>query len=190
MTIAQMFREAYRREHARQERKDSAMAKVLKIRSKGSVPATAKAAQPGSERTGAKVKKVKAGKGQPGSAAGRYTGRTSGLSVTKFQNQSIETNRKRKLTDEALAQEWKREFPNAKADYTADTVRGVRNLYNLGKHGNDKPSTPVPAYDDSGTALPFWGSKAAEREANAGAKRSAKSESGGKKKVLKKKVKR
>src|SRR3982750_724433 len=115
---------------------------------------TAKPAAAGSARTGAKVEKVKAGKGPANQAAGRFTGRTSGLSVTKFQNQSIASNLKRKLTDEQLALEWKREFPNAKADYTAETVRGVRNLFNKGKHGNNDgeplpESKRIPEFDDT-----------------------------------------
>lgn len=138
------------------------MKKTLKLIRKNDA---AKPAAAGSARTGAKVEKVKAGKGTPGGAVGRYAGRTSGLSVTKFQNQSIESNRKRKLTDEQLAKEWRNEFPNAKADYTAETVRGVRNLYNKGKHGNDAPSSPVPEFDDAGQALPFWGEKAAAKQA-------------------------
>lgn len=131
--------------------------------------AEAKTAKPGSKVTGAKVEKVKSGKGQPGAAAGRFIGRTSGLGVTKFQNQSLETNKKRKLDDEQLALEWKREFPNAKADYTAETVRGVRNLYNKGKHGNNdgeplSDSQRIPEFID-GEAQPFWGEKAAAKAA-------------------------
>jgi len=138
----------------------------LKLIRKNATVAAAKPAAAGSARTGAKVEKVKAGKGAaPGGAVGRYSGRTSGLSVTKFQNQSIESNRKRKQTDEQLAKEWRNEFPNAKADYTAETVRGVRNLYNKGNHGNDAPSTPVPEFDDAGQALPFWGQKSAAKAA-------------------------
>lgn len=113
-------------------------------------------------KTGAKAEKVK---GKAAAAnAGRNTGRTSGLGVAKFQNQSIESNRKRKLTDEQLVKEWKAEFPNAKADYTVETVRGVRNLFNKGKHDNDKPGTPIPEYNDAGEAQPFWGERAAAKK--------------------------
>jgi hypothetical protein len=113
-------------------------------------------------RTGAKAEK---GKAKGAAPVARYTGRTSGLSVTQFQNQSIESNRKRKLTDEQLAKEWRNEFPNAKADYTAETVRGVRNLYNKGNHSNDEPTSPVPEFNDAGEALAFWGEKAAAKRA-------------------------
>lgn len=133
---------------------------ALKIVRKGEV----KTAKPGSAKTGAKVEKVKSGKGQPGSSVGRFTGRTTGLSVTKYQNQSIEQNLKRRKSDEELALEWKREFPDAKADYTAETVRGVRNLFNKGKHGNDEPRTKVPQFID-GEAQPFWGEKSAAKAA-------------------------
>ncbi len=133
-----------------------------------------KTAQPGSARTGAKVEKVRAGK-STNEGAGRFIGRTSGLGVCKYQNQSIETNLKRKKTDEELAREWKNEFPNAKADYTADTVRSVRNLYNKGKHGQDDtpPRVRVPEYDDAGNALPFWGEKGDTRKAEKAAERKA-----------------
>ena len=161
------------------------MAKFKIVR--GAAAATAKPAASGSTKTGAKVEKTKSGKGQPGAAVGRYTGRKSGLGVTKYQNQSIESNRKRKLTDEQLAHEWRDEFPNAKADYTAETVRGVRNLYNLGKHGNDKPSNPVPQFDDAGQAMPFWGERAKAKGSKASAKEAPVKKAG---KVLKKKSKK
>lgn len=126
----------------------------------------AKVAQPGATRTGAKVEKTKAGKGQPGSSAGRVLGKTSGLGIAKFQNKTLAENLKKKLTDEQLAKVWRIEFPNAKATYTAETVRGVRNVFNKGKHGNEVPKTPVPEFNDEGEALPFWGERAAaKREA-------------------------
>lgn len=125
----------------------------------------AKAAAAGSGRTGAKVEKTKEGKGVAGSAAGRFTGRTTGLSVTKYQNKTILENPKHKYDDEQLVALWKKEFPNAKSDYTVEIVRGVRSLVNRGKHGNDEPRTPVPQYID-GEAQPFRGEKtAARREA-------------------------
>jgi hypothetical protein len=147
-----------------------------------------KTAKPGSVRTGAKVEKVKAGK-STNEGAGRFIGRTSGLGVCKYQNQSIETNLKRKKTDEELAREWKNEFPNAKADYTADTVRSVRNLYNKGKHGQDDtpPRVRVPEYNEAGEALPFWGEKAEAAKA-AKAEKSAPAKKG--KVVVKKKNKK
>ena len=130
--------------------------------------ATDKVAQAGSGKTGAKVEKTKSGKGQPGSAQGRFIGRTTGLSVAKFQNKTLEDNLKKKLTDEQLVRVWKAEFPNAKSDYTVEIVRGVRSAYNRGKHGQDDivPSRRVPEFDDDGNALPFRGeASAAKREA-------------------------
>jgi len=146
----------------------------------------AKTAQPGSTRTGAKVEKVKDGR-RATSAAGRFTGRTTGLSIAKFQNKTIEDNRKKRLSDAALVRVWKQEFPNAKSDYTESIVKGVRGLYNRGKHGNDAPRIPVPEYDDAGQALPFRGEKAAAaREAReAREPRQVKEQSKGKKVVTK-----
>lgn len=145
----------------------------------------ARAAQPGTTKTGAKVEKVKAGKGQPGSAAGRFIGRTTGLSVTKFQNKSLEDNRKRHLSDTQLVRLWKSEFPNAKSNYTEAIVAGVRGAYNRGKHGNnDGEPLPenkrVPQYDDDGNPLPFRGERAAARREAKAEKAPAKTKSRGK----------
>jgi len=125
----------------------------------------AKTAQPGSAKTGAKVEKVKAGKSA--SNAGRFTGRTTGMSIAKFQNKTIEDNRKKRLSDAQLVRVWKSEFPNAKSDYTEAIVSGVRSLYNRGKHGNDAPRVPVPQFDDDGQPMPFRGEKTAARKARA-----------------------
>lgn len=140
--------------------------------------AASKPAAAGSARTGAKVVKTKAGKGTPGSSAGRFIGKTSGMSVTKYQNKTLADNLKRHLSDEQLAADWRKEFPNARAEYTAETVRGVRSVYNRGKHGNDVPRTPTPEYID-GEAQPFRGEKSA-------AKRERAAEKAAPKKVLKK----
>ena len=131
---------------------------------------TEKAARPGTESTGAKVKKT--GSTKTSAAAGRYVGKTTGLSVSKYQNKTILENTKNKFSDEKLADMWNREFPNVKTGYTAQTVRGVRNLINRprkddptkGMHGNDLPKNRVPEYNEQGEPLPFWGSKAEERE--------------------------
>ena len=144
---------------ARQSRKEERhMAKKFKLIKPKAEEKTAAA---GSKRTGAKVEKTKAGKREPGGGAGRYTGVTTGLSVTKYQNKTILDNMKAKKTDDEIAAMWRREFPNARAQYTAETVRGVRGLVNKGKHGNDAPSRPVPEFDESGDALPFRGEKSA-----------------------------
>lgn len=145
-----------------------------------------KSAQPGGRVTGAKVEKVKTGKGGS-TTAGRFLGRTSGLGVTKYQNQSLETNLKRKKNDDELALEWKREFPDAKADYSAETVRGVRGLFNKGKHGNDEPRTKVPEFID-GEPQPFWGERAAAKAAAREKKAAPPAKKKGKV-VLKKKIK-
>ena len=141
------------------------MAKVLKIRKRGAeeeIPAKGKAKAT-----------VKEGGGKKKDTSGRYKGATTGMGVAEYQNYSLEQNRKRKKSDEVLAREWKKEFPNARADYTAETVNGVRNLYNLGKHANDAPKIPVPKFDDDGQAMPAWGSKAEERRAAAEEKAAA-----------------
>lgn len=149
------------------------MAKVLKIvkRRKDEDAAPVKTAKAGTARSGAKVEKSekseKSGRSRAASSesTGRFLGATSGLGIAKFQNKTILENAKRRLTDEELAKMWRKEFPNAKADFTAATVRSVRGLVNRGKHGNDAPNRPIPEFDDSGTALPFRGEKKAAKEA-------------------------
>lgn len=133
-------------------------AEVVKIpkRRKADKPeATAKATKSG--------KRVSPGKKNPGN---RFVGKTTGLGVLEYQNQSLENNRKAKKTDEQLAAEWRKEFPMAKA-YTAEDVAGVRNSYNKGKHGNVAPveAKRIPEFDDAGEAKPFWGERAAAKRA-------------------------
>jgi hypothetical protein len=155
-----------RRMRARLARRKDDVAK-LKIVKRTTAEAAPKTAQAGPARTGAKVVKTKEGKGP--ATTGRFLGVTTGLSVTKFQNDTIARNAKAKLTDAQLAALWKKEFPNAKADYTESTVRGVRGLFNKGKHGNDAPAKPVPEFDAAGQALPFRGEKSAAKAAKAAA---------------------
>lgn len=168
--------------------KRTSMAKQkLKIvsRTKTAEEAKAKTAQPGTTKTGAKVVKTKAGKGQPGSSQGRFIGVTSGLGVTKFQNQTFDNQKKRKLTDAQIAALWSKEFPNAKATYSAEMVPGVRSAYNRGRHGNNDGQPvvpPVPQYDETGAALPMRGEKGAAKKAA----KEAKAEAAPAKKVIKK----
>lgn len=152
--------------------KRTSMAQKLKIvsrtKSAEAAKASAKTAQPGTTKTGAKVVKTKEGKGQPGSSQGRFLGITSGLGVAKFQNQTFDNQKKRKLTDAQIAALWTKEFPNAKATYNAEMVPGVRSAYNRGKHGNNDGNPvvpPVPQYDESGDALPMRGEKTAAKKA-------------------------
>ena len=135
------------------------MAKILKIRGKKAGAAEA----PEKGKTKLKVES-KPSRG-PASQPGRFLGRTTGMSVAKFQNKTLEDNRKKHLTDAALAKVWRDEFPNARATYTEDTVRGVRSVYNRGKHGNDAPAVPVPEYGADGKAIPAHRAKDADRVA-------------------------
>jgi hypothetical protein len=91
----------------------------------------------------------------------RFAGVTSGLGVLQYQNKTLFDNVKRKLTDTALAADWRREFPNAIAEYTEETVSGVRNLVNRGKHGNPDqvPNPPLHAWDENGKPVANWGDK-------------------------------
>lgn len=176
------------------------MAKVLKIRKRAAEsepePAPVRGRAKASPiRTGSTVEKTKSGGiREPGGGSGRYVGKTSGLGVTKFQNLTLEQNKKKRLTDSQLAALWRKEFPNARAEYTEETVNGVRNLYNLGKHGNhDGTPLPdhlrIPQYDESGQPMPFWGERAAaKRESGEG--RSVAKASSKRDVVVKKKARR
>lgn len=120
-------------------------------------------------KKGKSEKRTSEGKANPGN---RYTGVTSGLGVTEFQNKTILDNPKKKLTDEAIAKLWRKEFPKAKA-YTAEDVAGVRSMVNRGTHGNEAPAKLVHGYDDEGEALPLRGEKSAAKKAAAKAKATA-----------------
>lgn len=81
--------------------------------------------------------------------ASKYRGATTGMRVMEYQDHTLAINDRpdRRRTDEELRADWKREFPNA-VDFTLEHVRGVRNLYNQGKHRkeNTVPETPSMPY--------------------------------------------
>lgn len=116
------------------------MAKTMKL--VGKKPAS-KAAAPVAVAAAPAAKKAKA-------SEGKYIGATSGLRVGVFQNKTLEDNRKKKLTDEELVALWNAEYPNARTGYNLEIVRGVRNMYNLGKHNNEVPVVAIPEYDAEG----------------------------------------
>lgn len=99
---------------------------------------------------------------------GRYIGRTSQLRVKEYQNRSLEANEDQHASDDAIAADWRDEFPQAMA-FDARMVKIVRKLYNQGKHGNEAPAEPFHGYDDEGNAIPNTDEKrvlrAEEREA-------------------------
>ena len=115
-----------------------AKAKVVKPNFKGGSKkkATAAAAKPAKKKA----------------AGGKFTGKTTGLGVSAYQNKSILSNKKNKKSDKALAAEWRKEFPDAK-DYTADDIASVRRAFNRGKHGNEAPARPIPEYDRNGNVV-------------------------------------
>jgi len=109
-----------------------------------------------------KTGKIAAEKPQPEKSAAKPTddkaerngvnfGRTTGLRVMFFQDQTLATNDVAKrpaplahipgqLTDTELAKVWREEFPNSRAVLNGrideSIVRGVRNLYNQGTSGH------------------------------------------------------
>lgn len=96
-----------------------------------------------------------AGKGKPAAGqapstnaeprSGINTGKTSGMRVMAYQDFTLARNDKPefRLTDEELAADWRREFPESRAvkagRITEVIVRGVRNLFNQGTGGHGTP---------------------------------------------------
>jgi len=83
------------------------------------------------------------------------TGRFFGRRVMEFQNWTLASNTRWRLTDEQLALQWQAEFPNSRTRYTIKSIRTVRNLFNQGKRNNDRPPAPVPEYDPAGNPVVF-----------------------------------
>lgn len=81
--------------------------------------------------------------------ASKYRGRKTGMRVMEFQDHTLAVNdeKKNRRTDEELRDIWRAEFPDAVA-FTLDHVRGVRSLYNAGKHTkmSEVPETPSRPY--------------------------------------------
>jgi len=82
----------------------------------------------------------------------RFIGKTSGLSVSDFQNKTISGNKRDHLADKVIARMWRDEFPKAKS-YTDKDVASVRSVFNKGKHGNDVPAKPILEYDRDGNPI-------------------------------------
>lgn len=82
----------------------------------------------------------------------KFAGASSGLAVLAYQNKTLTDNRRAHLDDESIAQMWRDEFPSAKT-YTAKDVNSVRNAFNRGKHGNELPARPIPAFDEDGNQI-------------------------------------
>jgi hypothetical protein len=79
-------------------------------------------------------------------------GKTSGMRIMAFQDQTMADQHKNHLTDEELAAKWQAEFPNSRARFEErlDIVRTVRRLFNEKRHGNqqlDPPDGGVKRYE-------------------------------------------
>lgn len=97
-----------------------------------------------------KAKKVREPK------ASKYRGVTSGMRVMEYQDATFTANAKAMKTDEELAADWRREFPNAVA-FTTSHVGGARRDYNKGTHAKatPKPATPLAQVIMDGTKRRF-----------------------------------
>ena len=60
-----------------------------------------------------------------------------------FQNWTLASNARWRLTEVQLPMLWQAEFPNSRSHYTIKNVRSVRNLFDHGRHNNDRPQSPV-----------------------------------------------
>jgi hypothetical protein len=113
------------------------------------------------------AKKVDDAPAKRGTGAGRYTGATSGLGVQAFQTKTLEDNFKNKLTDEQIAELWRKEFPKA-VKFSDKTVRGVRTRFNKGIHGGQDGTAPKRvsrSFDEDGNELPLRGEKSEAKAA-------------------------
>lgn len=91
-----------------------------------------------------------------------HVGATSGLHVMEYQDKTFFDQPKKKLTDEQILADWRREFPNTKGKWVKDDRTGlvvvalVRRFYNEKRHGNQKlfSDQPIPRYGDKGQVIP------------------------------------
>jgi hypothetical protein len=89
---------------------------------------------------------------QPKKVGSKFSGKSTGLSVSNFQNKTIAGNKRDHLTDTVIAKMWRNEFPKAK-EYTDKDVASVRAVFNKGKHDNDAPAKPILEYDRNGNPI-------------------------------------
>lgn len=83
------------------------------------------------------------------------------LRIMEFQNRTLRDNAEWKLSDEQLAALWRHEFPHADGKVFspapgvgASIVRGVRALYNKGRHAQESvPDVVSVAYDSAGNRV-------------------------------------
>lgn len=76
--------------------------------------------------------------------SGKNIGRTTGMRIMAFQDQTMANQPDKRLTDEELAAEWQAEFPDSRCRFEdrLDVVRTVRRLFNEGKHGAQELKPP------------------------------------------------
>lgn len=106
--------------------------------------------------TGKTPAETKVEKAQAAAKPSINKGKTTGMRVMAYQDFTLSKQADRKLSDDALAADWQREFPNARCQFNATIVAGVRRLFNAGKHGNQQLSAPkggVLRYDDKGNVI-------------------------------------
>lgn len=106
-------------------------------------------------------------------SASIHRGLKSGLPVMQYQDNTIQVNNKKKLTDEQLLADWRAEFPNTKGAWATDDKAGmavvaiVRRLFNEGRHGTQKvfSDTPILRYGADGKPMAESGRKAKAEKA-------------------------
>lgn len=78
--------------------------------------------------------------------ASKNRGRTTGLPIMQYQDQTMANQAKAMLTDEELGANWAEEFPEARCQFAErmDIVRTVRRLFNEKRHGNQQIFTDTP----------------------------------------------
>ena len=133
------------------------MAKVVRMVKRAETKVEAEVETPVVDKKSAKTKGAPvAPSGKAVAQPARYKGATTGMRVMEFQDKTLRDNFKAKLTDEQLAELWRKEFPRAKM-FTAAIVRVVRRLFNDGAHGKQTwtPEKPLHEYGDDGAKIPM-----------------------------------
>jgi hypothetical protein len=65
----------------------------------------------------------------------KYIGKTTGMGVTEYQDFTFRNNDDRRLTDEELSDDWRREFPKSKY-VPPRQIPSIRRRYNIGSQGH------------------------------------------------------
>jgi hypothetical protein len=99
--------------------------------------------------------KAKTAKAPKADTPSKFIGVSTGMRVQAFQDKLMKDNYRAKLSDAALAQAMRDEFPNAVA-FTEKHVAGIRSQYNHGHRASQEgvpPANTLAKFDDEGNKI-------------------------------------